>query len=278
MNIQNFVIDPTQRDMIAALLESDQNVLLTGPTGSGKTTFCYALADSMQMNPVVINLGSTQDARSSLLGSYSLQDGNTSFEESDFLKAVRTPDTLIVLDEVSRASSDAMNILFPLLDGRRSIRVEENNGDTRVIPVADGVRFIATANIGAEYSAARKIDRALIDRFMVFQLPYLNESELVGIMLDSQDFTDEGTKTVVALGKTYAHAAELYKNSKVRTRLSPRTVISAAALANKFSFKQIVENVILPMFSGNGGVANEQTRIREFIDSHNLSSSNDIPF
>lgn len=278
MNIQNFVIDPTQRDMIAALLESDQNVLLTGPTGSGKTTFCYALADSMQMNPVVINLGSTQDARSSLLGSYSLQDGNTSFEESDFLKAVRTPDTLIVLDEVSRASSDAMNILFPLLDGRRSIRVEENNGDTRVIPVAEGVRFIATANIGAEYSAARKIDRALIDRFMVFQLPYLNESELVGIMLDSQDFTDKGTKTVVALGKVYAHAAELYKNSKVRTRLSPRTVISAAALANKFSFEQIVENVILPMFSGNGGVANEQTRIKEFIDSHNLSSSNDIPF
>jgi MoxR-like ATPase len=272
MNIENFVMDSTQREMISALLNSKQNVILTGPTGSGKTSFCYALADQLSMNPVVINLGSTQDARAALLGSYSLREGNTSFEESDFLKAVRTPNTLVVLDEISRASSDAMNILFPLLDGRREIRVEEKDGGTREIAVASGVRFIATANIGAEYSAARSIDRALLDRFMVFQLPYLNESELIGVILDKYDLSEKAIKTVSNLAKVYTHALSLYNENKVRTRLSPRTIISAAALANDFSVVEICDNVIYPMFSGNGGVANEQTRLREFVDSYSLDA------
>ena len=90
-------------------------------------------------------------------------------------------------DELSRASDDAFNILFPVLDHRREIHIEEQDGSSRVVKVADGVRFIATANIGMEYSSTRSLDRALQDRFMTFNLPYITGDEMVGFIKDTQE-------------------------------------------------------------------------------------------
>lgn len=268
MNIKDFVIDSVQRDMILALVEAGRNVLLTGPTGAGKTTFCYAVADSLGLKPVVINLGSTQDARSTLLGNHSLQDGNTSFDESDFIRAIQTPNTLVVLDEISRASSDAMNILFPVLDGRREITVEENDGDSRVIKIDPSVRFISTANIGTEYSAARKVDRALLDRFMLFTLPYINASQLLGILKHRYPgASQDGMARMKALTDIYDHAGRMQAKSKLRNRISPRTVIEASVLTEKFSLYDILNNVVYPMFAGGNSIANDRTAMKEFVDS-----------
>ena len=116
-----FVIDKTKDKMIHSLIKGGKNVMLTGATGAGKTTYCFKIADELGMNCEVVNCGSTQDARTSLLGFFQLEDGNTKFTPSNFIKAVQTENTLIVLDELSRASDDAFNILFPILDHRREI-------------------------------------------------------------------------------------------------------------------------------------------------------------
>jgi len=164
-----FVIDETKKEMLTALIQSGKNCLLTGATGCGKTTLCFEIAKELGMNPVVINMGSTQDARTSLVGYHVLENGNTRFQVSDFINAIQTPNTLIILDELSRASDDAFNIVFPLLDFRKDIRVEElSNGNGETIHVDPTVRFVATANIGLDYSSARSLDRALKDRFYSF--------------------------------------------------------------------------------------------------------------
>ena len=41
----------------------------------------------------------------------------------------------------------------------------DEHDDSPTILVARGVSFIATANIGMEYTATRVIDRAILDRF-----------------------------------------------------------------------------------------------------------------
>ena len=114
-----FVIDETKNRMIKTLVEGGKNVMVTGATGAGKTTYCFKVAEELGMDCMVINCGSTQDARTSLLGYFTLEDGNTKFSPSDFIKAIQKPNTLIVLDELSRGSDDAFNILFPILDHRR---------------------------------------------------------------------------------------------------------------------------------------------------------------
>ena len=56
----------------------------------------------------------------------------------------------------------ANNILFPCLDGRRTLPVEiADASSTRSISVHPDVTFIATANIGNEYTGTQDIDEAL---------------------------------------------------------------------------------------------------------------------
>ena len=52
----------------------------------------------------------------------------TYFSESLFVKAIQTPNAVILLDELSRAHPDAWNILMTVLDqGQRYLRLDEAN-------------------------------------------------------------------------------------------------------------------------------------------------------
>jgi len=261
----NFVIDKTKKEIMSTLIKGGKSCLITGATGAGKTTFCYSLADELKMNPVVINCGSTQDARTSLLGYFTLEDGNTKFQQSDFLSAIQKPNTLIILDELSRASDDAYNIIFPILDFRRNIRVDEM-AEGHEIEVDSSVRFVATANVGIEYSATRSIDRALQDRFMIFNLPYMTKREMKKYI--TKEYDSETAEAVSPLLDIYSYTHKMFAESKISSRLSTRAVLDCLPLVQTFSMKQIMESVILSQFSqDSSSIINDANIIREYADS-----------
>jgi nitric oxide reductase NorQ protein len=261
-----FVIDETKKSMLKTLVESGKNCLVTGATGAGKTTLCYHLAEEMGMNPIVINCGGTQDARSSLFGYFSLQDGNTKFEKADFLKALSTPNTLIILDELSRASDDAYNLIFPILDFRRDVRVDELEGDEKVITVDPSVRFIATANIGIEYSSTRSIDRALQDRFISFNLPYLEGKDLKKYIRSTHG--SDVAKDSSQLLKLYDYSHKMFGQGKISTRISTRAVLDVIPLSAQFKLKDILDYVVLSIFEqDSSSIVNDANILREYADS-----------
>ena len=108
-------------------------------------------------------MGSTQDPRATLIGNVHFEKSKgTYFSESLFVKAIQTPNAVILLDELSRAHPDAWNILMTVLDqGQRYLRLDEQDGQA-TINVAEGVTFVATANIGNEYTSTRVMDKALM--------------------------------------------------------------------------------------------------------------------
>lgn len=267
-----FVIDDTKKQMLATLIQSGKNCLLTGSTGCGKTTLCLEIASELGMNPVVINMGSTQDARTSLIGYHTLEDGNTRFQVSDFINAVQTPNTLIILDELSRASDDAYNIIFPLLDFRKDIRIEElSDGKGETIQVDPSVRFVATANIGLDYSSARAIDRALKDRFIPFHLDYINGKQLKKYITSMYD--GETSKAVKPLLDVYDYSHQQYKESKISSMISTRMVLECVPLIKSFSLKDILNNVLLAMYEEDScSVVNDANIIREYADSLGMFS------
>ena len=278
LDIMKFVIDKTKDSMIRSLVKGGKNVMLTGATGSGKTTFCFKIAEDLGMNCEVVNCGSTQDARTSLLGFFQLEDGNTKFTPSNFIKAIQQKNTLIVLDELSRASDDAFNILFPVLDHRREIHIEEQDGSSRVVKVADGVRFIATANIGMEYSSTRTLDRALQDRFMTFNLPYITGDEMVDFINDTHSMQANSMRKLETLAKVYDYSHSLFGKGKIGTRISTRSVIDTMSLIKDgFTVRDILDNAILSQYEQDSStIVNDANVLREFADSIGVYAEDDM--
>ena len=81
-----------------------KNIMMTGPAGCGKTMAAKALVNALDRPDFYFNLGATQDPRATLIGNthFSKEEG-TYFSEALFVKAIQTPNAVILLDELSRA-------------------------------------------------------------------------------------------------------------------------------------------------------------------------------
>jgi len=244
-----------------------ENILFVGPAGSAKTLAAHCLVDALKRPFFNIPLGSTQDPRASLIGNthYNKEKG-TYFAESLFVQAIRTPNAIILLDEISRAHPEAWNILMPVLDAtQRYLRLEEKE-DGATVPVADGVSFVATANIGNEYTSTRVLDRALVDRFTIVEIHPLDvdkEHELLKVRYPK---VDESVLRSVAEIAAQTRKECRSEAGKVQTAISTRASVKVAALINDgFTLQEAAEVQIFPFFSADGGADSERTWVKQLV-------------
>ena len=243
------------------------NMLLTGPTGTGKSQTAIAVAKALGRELFYINLGATQDPRGTLIGNtHFSKDAGTFFNESAFVKALKTPNTVILLDEVSRAHPEAWNILMTVLDpGQRYIRLDEAVG-APTIKVAEGVSFIGTANLGAEYTAVRVMDRALIDRFTIAEIPYLTEAQETSLL--QKIYPDMETSDAENLAEIAKLTREEIQSDQpqISTMISTRSVIEMGGLlVDGFSLGEVAQVGIYPLYSEEGGLQSERTFMRQIV-------------
>jgi MoxR-like ATPase len=247
-----------------------KNILMTGPTGCGKTLAAQSLVKSLKRPDYYFNLGATQDARATLIGNTHFNKENgTFFSESAFVKAIKTPNAIILLDELSRAHPEAANILMTVLDaGQRYLRLDEAEGSP-IVKVASGVTFIATANIGGEYTATRVMDRALMDRFVQIEMDLLDkEGELALLKFK---FPEADEYSLNALAEIADTTRQLIKTdaSKISTIVSTRVNVEAAGLIyDGFSLFEAANIAILPYFSNDGGLDSERVFMTQLLQKY----------
>ena len=247
-----------------------KNILMTGPTGCGKTLAAQSLVKSLKRPDYYFNLGATQDARATLIGNTHFNKENgTFFSESAFVKAIKTPNAIILLDELSRAHPEAANILMTVLDaGQRYLRLDEAEGSP-IVKVASGVTFIATANIGGEYTATRVMDRALMDRFVQIEMDLLDkEGELALLKFK---FPEADEYSLNALAEIADTTRQLIKTdaSKISTIVSTRVNVEAAGLIyDGFTLFEAANIAILPYFSNDGGLDSERVFMTQLLQKY----------
>ena len=245
-----------------------KNIMMTGPAGCGKTMAAKAAANSIEgYSMEIFNLGSTQDPRATLIGNtqFDTKKG-TVFSPSPFVKAIQTPNTVIVLDEITRAHPEAHNILMSVLDaGQRYLRLDEAS-DSPIVKVAEGVSFIASANIGNEYTSTRQLDRAIVDRFTIIEMDTLTSEEETSLLMMMYPSVDEVVLTNVAKITSMTRGDVKKETPTLSNSLSTRTAVEIGSLLyDGFNLAEAAEITIYPLFEDAGGAQSERTFIKQYV-------------
>ena len=257
-----------------------KNIMMTGPAGCGKTMAAKSVVNSLDRPDFYFNLGATQDPRSTLVGNTHFdKDKGTFFAQSLFVEAIQTPNAVILLDELSRAHPDAWNILMTVLDyGQRYLRLDEADGSD-TIKVAEGVTFVATANIGNEYTSTRVMDKALMDRFTIVEMDVLSEEDentLLNYMFPNVDTTVLGNVAKIA---SLTRAESNSETARITSGISTRTTVELCGLLyDGFSLQEASEVSIYPQYDGTGGVDSERTFVKQIVQKFCDDGSSDDLF
>ena len=272
---KDFYIDNLKWKFLVHNIEKGKNIMMTGPSGCGKTDATFKAAEALGREVMYFNLGATQDPRSTLIGNthYS-KDSGTYFSESSFVSAIQKENAVILLDELSRAHPEAWNILMTVLDPiQRYLRLDEKD-DSPTIKVADGVSFIATANIGMEYTATRVIDRAILDRFALIEMePLSEENEFTLLKGKFPSIDDKVLNNLCSIVSSIRK--EINSDTpRLSTMVSTRNTIEIAELLDDgFSLEDASQLLIYPLFP-NDGNDSERVFVKQLIQKYVGTTSN----
>lgn len=134
----------------AGLTEPDKpiaSLLFVGPTGVGKTEVCRVLARELGIELIRFDMSEYTEKHtvSKLIGSPA---GYVGYDEGGLLTdAIRkTPNCVLLFDEIEKAHSDIYNILLQVMDYARLTDNKGNKADFR------NVILVMTSNAGAQYA------------------------------------------------------------------------------------------------------------------------------
>ena len=250
---------------ITGILE-EENILLSGPKATGKNLLSDNLSEIFGRPQWNTSFHINTDS-ASLIGTDTFIDNEVKLRRGSVYECA-VNGGFGIFDEINMAKNDAIVVLHSALDYRRVIDVP---GYER-INLHPATRFIGTMNY--EYAGTKELNEALVSRFLVIDMPAVDEEKLkmilkrefpsvddeklyqfIGIFLDLQLKAENGeisTKAIDLRGMI----GEL---KTIKSGLKPTLAINMGITGKTFDIyeKEMVSDII-------------RTRIPEGWESHDI--------
>lgn len=180
--ISRDIAEVNDLDLLETAHNLKHNVLLSGPTGSAKTTLVYAYAAKMNMPVVNVACNGGIDVRQLIGGWQPTKDGSFQFVPGDLVIGIQHG-AVILLNEVNFMPPKIAAIIYGLLDRRRTIYLPDAAGSDFPTSVKAHARTFIVADNNPGYQGTRPLNKAFKNRF-AFKLEWgyehAVEEQLVG--------------------------------------------------------------------------------------------------
>ena len=246
-----FKIEKGTFEILKHNISEGVNTMLIGATGTGKTEVVSNIAKIFNIPLTIFDMGTMTDPVMGLVGTHviTVEDGVTKseFKKSRFSDVIQNPG-IVLLDEISRAGAMANNLLVPCLDFRKELPMEYSFHDTTPIQVNPKCVFFSTANMGSQYTGTHKLDRALMDRFMLIEVDSIGKDSIKETL--KAEFPKMKKSDIEKLVKVYISINNEHDEFKISFNLSVRHLKTIAKLvSNGFT----IYDAYLALCKGLGG-------------------------
>jgi cobaltochelatase CobS len=226
----DYVVQKDEAALLVAGIEDGDKSLITGPTGSGKSSLVKYVCAKLNRPFIRINMSGDVES-ASLFGTLVVRGGATVWEDGAITEAAKYGAVCLV-DEWELMPAEIAMGMQNLLEDGGYLYLKEKPGtseDRTVVPHKDFRLVFAGNTVGqgdttGAFSGVGIQNSATIDRFTnTVRLGYLSQQHEVDIITSKTDVDKDVATKMVRLASLVRQA---YDSGKIGLTMSPRTLIN----------------------------------------------------